>query len=137
METAESLEEGEMNRGYKDLEVWQRAMDLVEECYRSTGMFPASKGYGIVAQIRRAAASVPANIAEGQGRSSTGDSIRFLNIAYGSLMELETHLILSHRLNDMDSQATDVLLARTGKIGKMLNGLRTSLRPRQPITDYR
>lgn len=119
-----------MSRGYKDLEVWQMAMDLVVECYRSTGAFPASAAYGIVAQIRRAAASVPANIAEGQGRRSPGDFSRFLDRAYGSLMELETQLMLANRLDYMGPQATDALLTRTGQIGKLLNGLRTSVRSR-------
>lgn len=116
--------------GYRDLEVWQRAMDIAVECYRLTGSFPASETYGIVAQIRRAAASVPANIAEGRGRRSTSDFIRYLNIAYGSLVELETHLMLASRLDYMDSQIMEELLTRTGKIGKMLNGLRRSLQSR-------
>lgn len=120
-----------MSRGYRDLEVWERAMNLVVECYRTTRAFPASEVYGIVTQIRRAATSVPANIAEGRGRRSPGDFIRFLDIAYGSLMELETHLVLANRLDYMDVLTMDGLLTRTGEIGKMLNGLRTSVRPRQ------
>jgi four helix bundle protein len=109
-------------------------MDLVVDCYRATGAFPSSETYGIVTQIRRAAASVPANIAEGQGRRSTGDFSRFLDIAYGSLMELETQLILANRLDYMDTRSTDELLMRTSEIGKMLNGLRTSLRARNTGT---
>lgn len=107
-------------------------MDLVVECYRATEEFPTTEVYGIVTQIRRAAASIPANIAEGQGRRSPGDFGRFVDIAYGSLMELETHLILANRLNCLNSQAMGELLSRTGEIGKMLNGLRTSLRTRPP-----
>lgn len=124
-----------MSRGYRDLEVWQKAMDLVVECYRSTGTFPTSEVYGIVTQIRRAAASVPSNIAEGRGRRSPGDFVRFLDIAYGSLMELETHLFLANRLEYMGNETTNDLLTRTGEIGRMLNGLRASVRPRHPTPD--
>jgi four helix bundle protein len=105
-------------------------MDVAVECYRLTGGFAASETYGVVTQIRRAATSVPANIAEGRGRRSTSDFIRYLDIAYGSLMELETHLMLANRLDYLDSRITAELLTRTGKIGKMLNGLRKSLRSR-------
>lgn len=120
---------GSVIRGNRDLEVWQRAMDLAVECYRLTGAFPANEVYGMTSQIRRAATAVPANVAEGRGRRSTGDYIRFLDIAYGSLMELETQLILANRLDYMPSRTTDALLARSSQIGKMLNGLRTALRP--------
>jgi len=105
-------------------------MDVAEECYRLTGSFPASEVYGIVAQIRRAAVSVPANIAEGRERRSTNDFIRYLNIASGSLAELETHLMLANRLDYLDAGITEELLRRTGDIGRMLNGLRTSLQSR-------
>jgi four helix bundle protein len=103
-------------------------MELAAECYRLTAAFPKSEVYGIVSQIRRAATSVPANIAEGRGRRSTGDFLRFLDIAYGSLMELETYLLLANRLDYIDSQVSEDLLTRSGEIGRMLNGLRTSLR---------
>jgi len=128
-----------MSKGYKGLEVWQKEIDLAVECYRYTETFPSREVYGIVAQIRQAAASVPANIAEGQGRRSVGDFIRFVDIAYGSLTELETHLILAERLSFLDPQAAGELLQRTSQIGRMLNGLRSSLRGqrRQPMTDDR
>jgi four helix bundle protein len=84
----------------------------------------------MASQIRRSATSVPANIAEGRGRRSTRDFIRFLDIAYGSLMELETQILLANQLDYMDSRTTDELLMRSAEIGKMLNGLRTALRSR-------
>lgn len=122
------VEQGRQIRSYRDLEVWRRAMDLAEECCRATATFPPNEKFGMVTQIRRAAASVPANIAEGRGRRSTGDFTRFLDIAYSSLMELETQLLLANRLDYMASLTADALLARSAEIGKMLNGLRTALR---------
>jgi four helix bundle protein len=85
-------------RHYRELKVWQAAMDLAERCYLMTKSFPKDELFGMTSQIRRAAASVPANIAEGQGRQSTKEFLRFLSIARGSLMELETHLILCQRV---------------------------------------
>ena len=85
-------------RSYRDLKVWQQAMDLAEVCYRLTRGFPKDELYGMVSQIRRAAASVPANIAEGHGRNSRGEYIQFLRVAQGSLKELETHLLLAQRV---------------------------------------
>jgi four helix bundle protein len=117
-------------RGYQDLEVWKKAIDLAVVCYRLTAAIPAHEIYGMASQIRRSATSVPANIAEGRGRRSTRDFIRFLDIAYGSLMELETQILLANQLDYMDSRTTDELLMRSAEIGKMLNGLRTALRSR-------
>ena len=83
---------------YRDLRVWQGGMELAEACYRLTSTFPPSELYGLTSQIRRSASSIPANIAEGYGRRGRGDYVRFVGIAQGSLMELETHLLLSQRL---------------------------------------
>jgi four helix bundle protein len=83
---------------FKDLEVWQMAMTLAADCYHLTARFPKEEIYSMTAQIRRAAASVPANIAEGHGRENTGAFIQFLRIAQGSLKELETHLLLAERV---------------------------------------
>lgn len=88
----------ELIQSYRDLKVWQEAMNLAEECYRLTKLFPDSEMYGMTSQIRRAAVSVPANIAEGYGREYRQEYIQFLRIAKGSLKELETHLILSARV---------------------------------------
>src|SRR5262245_48278962 len=85
-------------KSYRDLLVWQKAMNLVVESYRLANQLPKSELYGLTSQIQRAAISVPANIAEGHGRDHLGDYLRHLSIANGSLMELETHLLLIHRL---------------------------------------
>ncbi|MCG5056464.1 MAG: four helix bundle protein [Limnoraphis sp. WC205] len=83
---------------FKDLKIWQKGIDIAEKCYLLTQVFPKHELYGMVQQIRRSSASIPANIAEGYGRRSTAEYIRFLNIAQGSINELETHLILSERV---------------------------------------
>ena len=85
-------------QSFKDLKVWQLGMDLSVEMYRVTGSFPKAEIFGLTSQIRRAAVSVPANIAEGWGREGTKEFIQFLRHAQGSLSELETHLILGERL---------------------------------------
>ena len=119
-----------MIRGYMDLQVWSKSMDMAVECYRMTQRFPRTDAWGITLQLRRAAVSVPANIAEGRGRSSTREFVRFLDIAYGSLAELETHVLLAQRLGYC-AEESDALLLRTQEIGRMINGLRESLHQRQ------
>ncbi len=115
-------------RSYRDLEVWQKAMDLVVECYQVTKLFPQSELYGLTSQLQRAAVSVPANIAEGSGRQHTLELIQHLSIAYGSLAELETHIQIAGRLDYLNTKQTKRLLERTGEVGRMLNGLMRSLR---------
>jgi four helix bundle protein len=112
---------------YRDLKVWQRAMDLAEACYRATKNFPRDELFGLTSQIRRAAASIAANIAEGYGREQTRTYIQFLRIAQGSLKELETHLLLSQRVGLIDPQALDHLLLDCQEIGKMLRALIRSI----------
>jgi four helix bundle protein len=85
-------------KSHKDLIIWQRSMDLVESVYRITENFPARENFGLVSQMRRAAVSIPSNIAEGYGRQSTGNYSQFLSIARGSLLELETQIEISLRL---------------------------------------
>lgn len=115
-------------RSFRDLECWQKAMDLVVECYRVTREFPKHELYGLTNQLQRAAVSVPANIAEGQGRQHTQEFIQHLSIAYGSLSELETHLLIAKRLDYLDSSTAERLLDRAGEVGRLLNGLLRSLR---------
>jgi four helix bundle protein len=117
-------------KSYRDLDVWQRAMDLVIESYRATARFPKSETYGISSQLQRAVTSVPANIAEGHGRSHTKEFLRHLSVAYGSLMEVETHLQIAARLNYLDANSLQSLLERASEIGRMLNGLIQSLERR-------
>jgi four helix bundle protein len=111
------------SRSYKDLEAWQKAMDLVIECYQCTQNFPKSEVYGLTNQLQRAAVSVPANIAEGQGRQYDTEFIRFLYIASGSLTELETHIQIALRLGYISSDNADRLLSKAGEVGRLLNGL--------------
>jgi four helix bundle protein len=113
---------------HRDLVVWQKAMDLAVDVYRLTQGFPKSEMYGLTGQIRRAAASVPANIAEGHARGTTKDYTHFLCIAKGSLMETETFLMLSVRLGYLTEEASASTLALITEISKMLTALRSRLR---------
>jgi four helix bundle protein len=99
-------------QSYRDLEVWQIAMDLAEQCYRTTRAFPKEEMCGMTSQIRRAAASIPANIAEGQGRDHTKEFLNFLSVARGSLMEVETHLMLSRRVELLTKEQLDPMLGQ-------------------------
>lgn len=108
---------------YRDLKVWQNAMDLAEICYEATQSFPKEETYGLTSQIRRCGVSIAANIAEGYGRDSDGSFIQFLRVAQGSLKEFETHAILSGRLGFMEPEVVSSLLTRTDELGKMLRGL--------------
>jgi four helix bundle protein len=114
-------------RSYRDLKVWQQAMDLAEECYRLTRQFPRDELYGMISQVRRSSASVPANIAEGHGRNSRGEYIKFLRVAQGSLKELETHLILAARVRLISEGLIAQVLGRSEGLGKMLRALIRSL----------
>jgi four helix bundle protein len=116
-------------RSYRDLKVWQRSMALAESVYRVTSVFPREEQFGLTAQARRAAVSIPANIAEGYGRESTASYVNFLRIAQGSLKELETHLILASRIAFATAASIDPLLEETDQIGRMLRSLIRSLRP--------
>ena len=113
---------------YKDLIVWQKSMDLVTEIYKLTDDFPKSEIYGLTSQIRRCAVSIPSNIAEGRYRSSKKDFTRFIRIAYGSGVELETQIEISKRLkftNKQNYKKVDGLLL---EIMKMLNKTLTTLK---------
>lgn len=115
-------------QSYRELVAWQKAMDLTAEVYRITKSFPNDELYGITSQLRRASVSVPANIAEGQGRQTTGEFRQFLGHARGSLLETETHILLAMRLRYIPEAAGEVLLRQTAELGKVLNGLIASLR---------
>ena len=120
------MEQPQIN-SFKDLVVWQAAMDLAVFCYEQTKRFPVQETYGLTSQIRRAAASVPANIAEGHGREGAASFIQFLRIAQGSLKELETHLILASRVGLLRQEDTDCAEQRINTVGKMLRSLVRSL----------
>jgi four helix bundle protein len=110
-------------KSYRDLLVWPKAIDFVVEAYRATAIFPKSETYGLVSQIRRAATSIPANIAEGYGRGSRKEYVQFLVIAQGSLKEVETHFIVAEKLSYLTSAQTNGLLSQTDEIGRMLGSL--------------
>ncbi len=108
---------------YRDLRVWRESMSLAEMCYRHTRAFPVDERFGLTAQIRRAASSIPANIAEGYGREQTGSYMQFLGIAQGSCKEVETHLILAERVLGDPAAGPGDLLDQAEVVGKMLRGL--------------
>jgi four helix bundle protein len=112
---------------YRDLRVWQDAMTLAESCYRLTRQFPRDELFGLTSQIRRAAASVPANVAEGHGRENTGNFVQHLRVSQGSLKELETHLLLAGRVDILPASDLEVVLGQCESLGKMLRALIRSL----------
>ena len=116
---------------YKDLDVWKKSVTLTTELYKLTSRFPDTERYGLASQIRRATTSIAANIAEGWGRGSTGEYIQFLTIARGSVMELETHLIVACNLNFLRPDELGVVLRPIEDIGKMLNRLISALKSRR------
>ncbi|TGQ66189.1 four helix bundle protein [Mesorhizobium sp. M00.F.Ca.ET.186.01.1.1] len=119
----------ERTGSYKDLLVWQQAMDLAVAVYSSTKSWPREELYGLTSQVRRAASSVPANIAEGYGREVRGSYLQFLRIAQGSLKELETQLLIAERTGIAQQATTASLLASTDSVGKLLRLLIRKLSP--------
>lgn len=112
---------------YRQLEVWKKAVALVTEVYRTSQAFPKDEMYGLMSQLRSAAVSVPANIAEGWGRNMTGEYIQFLRTARGSLLECETHLIIAKNLEFIGDETLERMTAKTQELNKMLNSLISSL----------
>lgn len=108
---------------YRDLGVWQQAMALAADCYKAKSSFPQSEIYGMTSRIRRAATSVPANIAEGHGRETTGAYIQFLRISQGSLKEVETLVLLANSIEFLDKATTERLMGRCEDVGKPLRAL--------------
>lgn len=98
-------------------------MDLAELVYRVTAQFPVEERYGLTSQMRRSAASIPANIAEGQGRETSGAFVQFLRVAQGSLKELETHSLLSERLGYLAGTDAKLTLTQCGEVGRILRAL--------------
>ena len=126
-----------VTNGYRDLLVWESAMGLVAEAYRVTAGFPKEEKYGLVQQLRRAAVSVPSNIAEGHGRDHLGDYLRHLSIANGSLMELETQILIAGRMGYVSTDDQAKVLAQAGRVGQLLSGLTRALKKRNPRTPDR
>jgi len=115
-------------QNYRDLIAWQKAMDLAENLYRVTVRMPREELYGLTAQMRRASVSVPANIAEGQGRRTDGEFLNQLSVAHGSLRELETHVLLAGRLQFLNADEVQHLMNRAAEVGRLVNGLANSLK---------
>jgi four helix bundle protein len=114
-------------KDHRDLIVWQKAMDLVEMIYCTTKAFPREEIYGLTSQLRRAAVSIPSNIAEGNGRNSTRDYIHFLGMAYGSVKEAETQILIAERLRYIDCDRSGRLVQMTIKVARLISGLTNSL----------
>jgi len=108
---------------YKDLVAWQKAVLLVTEIYRVTKKFPKDELFGLTSQVRRAAVSIPSNIAEGQGQLSKGDFRRFLGHARGSLLELETQILIAQNLDYLTKDEVSQLSYLISEVGRILNGL--------------
>ncbi len=117
-------------KSYRDLKVWQKAMDLVVESYRLARLLPRTETFGLSSQIQRAAVSIPANIAEGHGREHLGDYLHHLSVANGSLMELQTHLLICGRLSLLRADEITPALSLTEELSRMLAGLTKSLKNR-------
>ncbi len=117
-----------MSETYRDLLVWQKSIQLVKQIYVATKNFPREEMYGLASQMRRAAVSIPSNIAEGKGRFSTPDLLHFFTQARGSLLEVETQIIVAQELDYLSRPASKQLLSLTSEVGRMLNGFLRSFR---------
>ena len=117
-------------KSYRDLTAWQKAVDLVTEAYRLSDGFPRSEEFGLRLQVRRAAVSVPANIAEGHGRTGIGEFLHHLSIAHGSLAELETLLTVAVNLGYLKRSSTQAIEQRSEEVGRLVRALMCRLRER-------
>lgn len=116
-------------QSYRELKVWQQGMRIAEMCYHLTRAFPRDERYGMTSQIRRAAAALPANIAEGYGRGHRAEYVQFVRVANGSLKELETHLLLCIRVQLAPEAEVEAIMALCEEEGRMLTALLQSLSP--------
>lgn len=124
--------QSEARRSYRDLIAWQRAIDLVPTVYRVTKSFPKDELFALTSQVRRAVVSVPANIAEGQGRQHRKEFVQFLTMAKGSLAELHTLLIVAYRLGYLNSNELTVIEQQLGEVRAPLLGLIRKLKLNNP-----
>jgi four helix bundle protein len=123
-------------QSYRDLLVWQKAMVLAKEIYKITASFPPEEKFGLISQMRRAAVSVPSNIAEGQARNTTGEFIVFISHAEGSLAELDTQLTLAVELDFSSSEKAKPCIDSVTELRRMLNGLRRALKNQKPSAHH-
>jgi four helix bundle protein len=112
---------------FEKLDVWTAAIEYADEVYRTTRRFPGDERFGLTSQLRRCAVSVSANIAEGSGRSSKKDFMRFVEISFGSLMETISHLTVAKRQGYVETDDYQLLYGQAERVGRMLSGLRRSL----------
>ena len=117
-------------KSYRELVAWQRAMDLAEQVYSATQSWPSEERYGLTSQVKRAVVSVPSNIAEGQGRTTTREFLHHLSIARGSLMEVETQILLARRLDYINSEISSNVLECAAEVSKLISGLFRALENR-------
>jgi four helix bundle protein len=110
-------------KSFRDLNIWQKGIDLVKDIYKETQNFPRQEIYGLTNQIRRAAISIPSNIAEGHIRQHRAEFRQFLSVALGSLAELETQIVISRELNYISTEKSLNLIDQMGSLGKMIRGL--------------
>jgi len=120
---------------YKDLIAWQKGMELVAMIYDVTERFPSNEEYGLVSQLRRAAVSIPSNIAEGKAHYSNRDFVRFLRHARGSLAEIETQVLIAHQRKYLTDATMTQLTQKLDEMGRILSGLINSLSERERIQD--
>ena len=116
------------SRAHRKLDVWKRSMEFVRDIYQVTEAFPKAELYGLTSQMRRAAVSIPSNLAEGAARKGNKDFTQYLNIAQGSISELDTQIELASMLNHIDPKIYDDLMEKLSTISKMLFGLSRSLK---------
>jgi four helix bundle protein len=122
-----------LSYSYRDLIAWQKAKELAVEVYLATKNFPTNEMYGLTSQMRRAAVSVPSNIAEGQGRATSGEFVQFLGHARGSLLELDTQVAISRELGLLSQESHSSLMRRSQEVLKIINGLSESLTQRSKV----
>jgi four helix bundle protein len=115
---------------FRELRAWQLGMDLTEKVYLLTNSFPKSEIYGLTSQMRRCAVSIPSNLAEGHGRTFGKEFLQFIAIAYGSICELETQILLSHRLKYLETADLDGILSLLIETSKTIRGLQKAIRER-------
>jgi four helix bundle protein len=115
---------------FRELKAWQLGMDLAERVYLLTDSFPKSEIYGLTSQLRRAAVSIPSNLAEGHGRTSNKEFLQFIAISFGSICELETQILLSHRLKYINTNDSETVLALLTETMKTIRGLQRSIKER-------
>lgn len=112
---------------FKELKVWQEAMELAKEVYALTKLFPAEEKYGLTSQINRSAVSIPSNIGEGAGRNHDKEFLQFLNIAMGSAFELETQILLANSFGFIPKEKFEAIIEQIDKVQRMLNSFRSSI----------